>query len=122
MIDNEKIVREFVAAWSNLNADELVAYFTEDGVYHNMPAQPVSGHDNLRSFISGFLKDWEKTDWEILNLLADGDIVMVERIDRTVAAGKTVELPCFGIFEMKEGKITVWRDYFDMSTYINGLS
>ena len=122
MIDNEKIVREFVAAWSNLNTDELVAYFTEDGVYHNMPAQPVSGHDNLRNFISGFLRDWEKTDWEILNLLADGDTVMVERIDRTVAAGKTVELPCFGIFEMKEGKITVWRDYFDMSTYINGLS
>ena len=122
MIDNEKIVREFVAAWSNLNADELVAYFTEDGVYHNMPAQPVSGHDNLRSFISGFLRDWEKTDWEILNLLAGGDIVMVERIDRTVAAGKAVELPCFGIFKMKEGKITVWRDYFDMSTYINGLS
>ena len=122
MIDNGKIVREFVAAWSNLNTDELVAYFTEDGVYHNMPAQPVSGHDNLRNFISGFLRDWEKTDWEILNLLAGGDIVMVERIDRTVAAGKTVELPCFGIFEMKGGKITVWRDYFDMSTYINGLS
>jgi len=122
MKEKKKIVREFVAAWSNLNTDELVAYFTEDGVYHNMPAQPVSGHDNLRNFISGFLRDWEKTDWEILNLLAGGDIVMVERIDRTVAAGKTVELPCFGIFEMKEGKITVWRDYFDMSTYINGLS
>jgi ketosteroid isomerase-like protein len=39
-----------------------------------------------------------------------------------VADGKAVELPCFGIFEMKEGKITAWRDYFDMSTYINGLS
>ena len=87
-----------------------------------MPAQPVSGHDNLRNFISGFLRDWEKTDWEILNLLAGDDIVMVERIDRTVDAGKTVELPCFGIFEMKEGKIVVWRDYFDMSTYIKGLS
>ena len=122
MLDNEKIVREFIAAWSNLNADELVAYFTEDGVYHNMPAQPVAGHDNLRNFISGFMADWEKTDWEILNLLASGDIVMVERIDRTVAAGKAVELPCFGVFEMKDGRITAWRDYFDMSTYIKALS
>ncbi|NCF18485.1 MAG: limonene-1,2-epoxide hydrolase [Haliea sp.] len=122
MIDNEKIVREFIAAWSNLNTDELVDYFAVDGIYHNMPTQPVSGHDDLRNFISGFLSGWEKTDWEILHLLAAGDIVMVERIDRTVAGGKTVELPCFGIFEMKEGKIAVWRDYFDMSTYINGLS
>ena len=122
MTDNEKIVREFIAAWSNLNTDEIVNYFAEDGVYHNMPAQPVSGHDDLRKFISGFSSTWEKTDWEILNLLAADDIVMVERIDRTVAAGKKVDLPCFGIFEMKDGKIAAWRDYFDMSTYINGLS
>ena len=122
MTDNEKIVRDFIAAWSELNVDQLVAYFAEDGVYHNMPTQPVSGHDDLRNFISGFVRDWEKTDWEILNLLAAGDLVMVERVDRTVAAGKTVELPCFGVFEMKEGKIAVWRDYFDMSTYLSGLS
>ena len=87
-----------------------------------MPAQPVSGHHDLRTFISGFSGNWEKTDWDILNLLAADDIVMVERVDRTVVAGKTIELPCFGIFEMKQGKIAVWRDYFDMSTYINGLS
>ena len=87
-----------------------------------MPAQPASGRNDLRKFISGFSSNWEKTDWEILNLLAADDIVMVERVDRTVVAGKTVELPCFGVFEMKDGKIAVWRDYFDMSTYINGLS
>ena len=122
MTDNEKIVRDFIAAWSRLNTDEIVDYFAEDGVYHNMPAQPVKGHDDLRAFISGFSGTWEKTDWEILNLLAADDIVMVERIDRTVAGGKSVDLPCFGIFEMKEGKIAEWRDYFDMSTYINGMS
>ena len=92
MTDNQKIVREFIAAWSNLNADELVAYFTEDGVYHNMPTQPVSGHDDLRAFISGFMSNWEKTDWEILNLLSAGDMVMVERVDRTLAAGKSVDM------------------------------
>ena len=122
MTENERIVREFIAAWSKLNTDELVGYFTEDGIYHNMPAKPVSGHGDLRAFISAFLESWEKTDWEILNLLAADDIVMVERVDRTLAAGKEVELPCCGIFEMKEGKIAVWRDYFDMQTYIKGLS
>lgn len=122
MIDNEKVVREFIAAWSNLDTDELVAYFTDDGVYHNMPTEPVVGHDDLRNFITGFSADWEKTDWVILNLLAAGDTVMVERVDRTVAGGKTVELPCVGVFEMKDGKIAIWRDYFDLSTYINGLS
>jgi limonene-1,2-epoxide hydrolase len=122
MATNEEIIRDFIAAWSRLNTDELVAYFSEDGVYHNMPAGPVTGHDALRAFIVAFLADWNKTDWEILNLLVDGDIVVVERMDRTVAAGKPVDLPCCGVFEMKNGKIAVWRDYFDMTTYIKALS
>ena len=122
MADNEQIIRAFIAAWSNLDADELVEYFTTDGVYHNMPTQPISGHENLKPFIAAFLSGWDETDWEIVNLLADGDIVMVERMDRTVAGGKPVNLPCFGIFHMRDGKIAEWRDYFDMATYTNALS
>ena len=41
MTNNERIVRNFIAAWSRLDAAELVDYFAPDGVYHNIPAQPV---------------------------------------------------------------------------------
>lgn len=122
MSNNETIIREFVAAWSNLDADELATYFTDDGVYYNMPTQPISGRDNVRAFIGNFMGPWESTDWEIINIMAEGDIVMVERMDHTVAAGNKIELPCFGIFEMEDGKIKVWRDYFNLATYTSGLS
>lgn len=117
MKDNETVIRRFIADWSSLDPDRLVAYFTEDGVYHNMPMKPVAGHTALRAFISGFMRDWERTDWEIVNLLSRGDLVMAERIDRTVAGGRPVELPCVAVFEMRKGRIAVWRDYFDMATY-----
>ena len=78
MTENETIIREFVAAWSNLDADELATYFTEDGTYYNMPTQPISGRENVRDFIANFMRPWESTEWEILNLLVEGDIVMVE--------------------------------------------
>ena len=117
MADNETIVRDFIAAWSKLDVSQLVNYFSPDGIYHNMPMQPISGHENLTNFIAAFLSNWDSTDWEVINLLADGDMVMVERIDRTVVGGKSVELPCFGCFELRDGKISVWRDYFDMATY-----
>ena len=122
MTNNEKIVRNFIAAWSRLNTEELVGYFCEDGVYHNMPADPVSGHEALTGFIGAFISGWDKTDWEILNLLVDGDVILVERMDRTIAGGKSVDLPCCGVFEMRRVKIAVWRDYFDMTTYINAMS
>ena len=86
-----------------------------------MPIQPIMGHDNLHKFIQNFLKDWDKTEWEIVHLLANGDLVMVERVDRTVVDGKQVDLPCVGVFEMENGKIKVWRDYFDMATYTKGV-
>ena len=122
MTENETIIREFVAAWSNLDADELATYFTEDGTYYNMPTQPISGRENVRDFIANFMRPWESTEWEILNLLVEGDIVMVERVDHTVALGNNIDLPCLGYFLMEDGKIKMWRDYFDLATYTSALS
>ncbi|MBL9096866.1 MAG: limonene-1,2-epoxide hydrolase, partial [Alphaproteobacteria bacterium] len=68
-----------------------------------------------------FLKMWSKTDWDILNIVSKGNVVIAERLDRTVAMGKNVNLPCCGVFEMENGKIKVWRDYFDMGTYMKAL-
>lgn len=118
---NIETVRAFIAAWSRLDTDELVAYFTHDGVYHNMPIAPAAGHEHLRSFISAFLKNWTATRWDVVNIAGAGDVVFVERIDRTMVGDKSVELPCCGVFEMKNGKIAVWRDYFDMATYTRAI-
>lgn len=122
MPDNVSIVRDFIAAWSRLDVDELLAYFAEDGVYHNMPIAPVQGHAALRPFISGFLAGWTSTDWEIRTIIGAGDVVIAERIDRTIANGKPVDLPCCGVFELAGGKIKAWRDYFDMVTYTRALA
>ncbi|MCP3992818.1 MAG: DUF4440 domain-containing protein [Actinomycetia bacterium] len=120
--DNVAVVTEFVEAWSRLDADELAAYFTEDGCYHNMPAGPVSGRDNVRNMIAAFTADWTETEWDLLNIVGEGDVVIAERLDRTKAGDKAVDLPCTGVFEMEDGKIKVWRDYFDMATFVKGMS
>ncbi len=122
MSDNKQIIRDFIAAWSRLDADELAGFFTDDGTYYNMPLEPVSGRDNVREFISGFVSAWSATDWEVLNLVGDGDVVIAERVDRTKAGDKSVDLPCTGVFEMRDGKIAMWRDYFDMGTYAAAMT
>ena len=122
MRTNEDIVRDFIAAWSRLDVDEIVAFFTPDGTYHNMMNKPVSGHDNLRRFIGGFIKDWTETNWDILNIVSQGDVVMAERLDRTRLGTKSVDLPCCGVFELAGGKIRIWRDYFDLATYTRTIA
>jgi limonene-1,2-epoxide hydrolase len=119
---NERVIRDFIVSWSNLNADELVEYFTDDGVYYNMPMEPVSGKENIRQFIAGFIQPWTKTTWDILSIASKDDIVIVERLDRTLAGEKKVDLPCVGVFEMENGKIKIWRDYFDSNTYSEAMN
>lgn len=121
-MDNEQVVRSFIAAWSELKAEPLVDYFTDDGTYHNMMLDPVSGRANLLEFITGFLANWSETNWELLHVVAKGDLVIAERVDRTRIGDRSVALPCVGVFEMQDGKIKVWRDYFDMATYTNAFA
>lgn len=120
--DNVAVVQAFIAAWSRLDVDELVSFFTPDGIYHNMPIAPVQGHEALRQFIAGFAGGWSDTAWEVCNIIGAGDVVMAERIDRTKVGGKPLALPCVGVFELADGKIRVWRDYFDMATYTAALA
>jgi limonene-1,2-epoxide hydrolase len=118
-----EIITNFCAAWANLDTDELMGYFAEDGVYYNMPAEPWEGAAAVRAGIDSFLKSWSKTDWELLNIAANGNIVIAERIDRTDVGDKHVDLPCVGVFELDDdGKIKVWRDYFDMGTFVKAMS
>ena len=118
MTDNAQIIRDFIAAWSRLDPVELASYFTADGCYYNMPTQPVRGRDNVQKFIGGFIANWSATDWEILHLVAQDDVVFCERVDRTAFASGGVDLPCLGVFEMSDGKIKEWRDYFDLNTFM----
>lgn len=114
---NERVIREFVAAWPRLDAKELAGYFAEDGVYHNMPMGPVSGRANVERLIAGFIGSWTQTEWELRNVLCAGNLVVAERVDRIRAGDKFVELPCVGVFELERGKIKRWRDYFDLGIY-----
>jgi limonene-1,2-epoxide hydrolase len=118
---NEETIRDFIAAWSRLDPEELAGYFCEDGAYHNMPIGPVKGRKNVEEMIRGFISSWTETEWEILHLVARGEVVIAERVDRTKAGDKSVDLPCAGVFEMEEGKIKVWRDYFDLGAYMRGM-
>ena len=120
--ENETVIREFLKAWSRLDPKELASYFTDDGIYHNMPLQPVQGREKIQRFIGGFISSWTKTDWEVVNIVAAGDLVIAERVDRTKAGDKSVDLPCVGVFELENGKIKVFRDYFDLGTYMKAMS
>jgi limonene-1,2-epoxide hydrolase len=117
-----EVVRRFCDAWAGGDLDAIVGAFTDDAVYHNMPIDPVTGPEAIRGFIEGFLGGVDSVEFRVLNIAADGDVVLTERVDVFSAPGRHVELPVMGTFEVRDGRITAWRDYFDLQTFLDGLS
>ena len=48
--------------------------------------------------------------------------MFTERVDRFRAGDTWLELPVCGVFEVRDGRITLWRDYFDLATFTNAVS
>jgi limonene-1,2-epoxide hydrolase len=116
-----ELVRRFCAAWADLDLDTLVGYFTDDAVYHNIPIAPVSGRDAIRTTIEGFTAGTERIEFRVGAIAADGPTVLTERVDVFVMPGATIELPVMGVFEVRDGRIAAWRDYFDLNQFTSQL-
>jgi limonene-1,2-epoxide hydrolase len=116
MSDAIDLIREFCDAFGKgATIDEIVAYFTDDAVYHNIPVEPVVGPEGIRGVFAMFTTGVERIEFRVLNIVGDGTVVLTERVD------KTIELPVMGTFEVRDGKIAKWRDYFDLNQYMSQL-
>lgn len=113
----DALVTEFCKKWSSPDAAELAAYFTEDGIYHNVPMDPVVGPEAIKEFIAGFTAAFDGIDFRVHRQVSDQNIVMNERTDvMRLKDGGEIALPVMGVFEVVDGKIIKWSDYFDMAT------
>ncbi len=113
--ENEKIVANFCDTWKRMNVDEMLSYFTDDAVYHNIPMEPLKGKSEIRKALHQFAGMMKAIEIKIVNSVAAGSLVINERIDTIVMPdGKRTGAPVAGVFELRGGKICAWRDYFDM--------
>jgi limonene-1,2-epoxide hydrolase len=111
---NDRLVRDFIAAWERRDSDFIIGCFADDAVYHSMPLSPIEGKHAIADWVRGF-EATKPGRLEIHHQIAAGDVVMNERTDRIVLNGHPVTLPITGVFEMHNGKIRAWREYFDLT-------
>lgn len=117
---NEAIIELFVERMNALDWDGVYALMSDDIVYHNMPFPPLEGLDAVKGFFSA-VGNISESDWTIDNIACQGDVVLTERLDNFVLDGAGVSLPVMGIFELRDGKICKWREYFDLKTFEDQL-
>ncbi len=118
-----KVVSSLVDAFNASDMTRIMSHFTDESVYHNIPVQPVTGEKAIRDVIQNFMGMSSKVDWTVLHLVeGPNGVVLTERVDRFMINGKWVALPVMGTFEVVNGKIRAWRDYFDMNQFQSQLA
>lgn len=118
MSGNRDTVTSFIDACNAKDMERLLGLIAPECVYHNIPLQPVTGPDGVRAVLDGIFPQAREVDWVVHQIAeTEAGVVLTERTDRFLIGEKWVELPVMGAFEVQGGKITAWRDYFDMQQF-----
>jgi limonene-1,2-epoxide hydrolase len=111
----------FIAAWPTGDATTLARFFSDDAEYHNGPLTPVQGREAIMESLATMMGMGGEVDTDIQNLVADGPVVIIERVDYWRSGEKTAGLRIAGVFEVHDRVITAWRDYFDSNEFNSQL-
>lgn len=118
-----ELVTALIKANEARDIDALLAVLSEDARYENVPMSVLTGHDEIKAMLEGFLGSAKEVAWEVLHQVEQGNVVMNERVDRFVMAdGKKISIRVAGLFEIRDGKIAVWRDYFDLNEFTGQMA
>ena len=109
-------VEAFLEAFVAMDFDRALPYLVDDVEYTNIPLLTVRGHAGVREVLEPFFAPIHENEFLILRRAATGPVVFLERLDRHRLDQGWRELPVNSVFEVHEGMITVWRDYFDLAT------
>jgi limonene-1,2-epoxide hydrolase len=115
-IDAASVVNNFLRVFESMDFDAALPMLADDCEYTNVPLGTVRGHAGVRSVLEPFFAPIHENEFVVLRTAAEGPVVVVERLDRHRLDHGWRELPVVGVFEVHDGRITVWRDYFDAMT------
>ena len=117
----EETVEAFIAAFTNGEPARAAELAANDIVYDNIGLGSTS-FESIVPTINGtqamfeFLAPLQDVEWVIHRQISSGSLVVNERTDKMTFSGARIDLPVLGVFEVVDGKITMWRDYCDMRT------
>ena len=124
--DPGDLVTRFIGLLSERDLDGAAALVSEDFEYDNVPMGVARGPRALHDTLSGFFALCTVVDWEILRQVSSGNLargtVLNERDDRIEIHGRRTTLPVAGVFEVRDGRIVLWRDYFDKETLLTAMA
>jgi limonene-1,2-epoxide hydrolase len=116
-----RVVERFMEHLRRGDLDEAVALLAVDVRYENVGLPTVQGRERVRRLFGRAYEDGAGFDVTIHTICADGPSVLTERTDFLTFRKLHIRLWVCGRFDVRDGQIVLWRDYFDVVDFGKGL-
>jgi limonene-1,2-epoxide hydrolase len=120
--DKLKVANDMVQAWNDRDWEQMFQLFAEDGVLHSVGKKPMNGREEIRERLAGLLAGIDQIELKILNMGVVNDVVFLERADDFIFNGRHGVVPVVGVMEIENGKVKVWREYYDHKTLADAVA
>ncbi|MDT5339224.1 MAG: limonene,2-epoxide hydrolase [Mycobacterium sp.] len=121
--DVAPVVESFLhAVLRDKDFDTVEALLADDVVYENVGYPTLRGGQRI---VTTFRRMAAKMPWlcwdvRIHRIVTDGTSVLTERTDAIIIGPFQAHFWVCGVFEVRDGRITLWRDYFDLFDMFKG--
>jgi limonene-1,2-epoxide hydrolase len=113
--DPATVVRSFLGRLEDLDVDAALAFADPAILYHNKGLPPARGIATFEKQMRALAKHATAFEARIHHLAADGPIVLTERTDAIEVRRFRSEFWVCGTFDVRDGRIVLWRDHFDFA-------
>ena len=120
-IDTAHTVEVFLAALQDQDVDAAGAVLDEHLVYQNVGFPTIRGRARAMKLFRG-MEGRARFEVKTHRIAVNGSTVLTERTDALVFGRVRLQFWVCGVFEVKDGRITLWRDYFDMFDFTKALA
>ena len=116
------VVEDFLGALERLDIDRVLELSHPDITYQNVPFRPARGVAQFEGQLRKFERFATGFEARNHNIAANGSTVLTERTDVLEFGPAPVDLWVCGTFEIRDGKVFVWRDRFDFANFLAGTA
>jgi limonene-1,2-epoxide hydrolase len=107
------VVRRFLQALADVDTDTAIELVADDLVYENVSLPTIRGKERFARGARTFARRNVGFDVRIHRIAQSGTTVLTERTDALFYGRFRSQFWVCGVFEVVDGRITLWRDYFD---------
>lgn len=118
---SEEVVERFLTALVQQDHNVISELLHSDVLYTNVSLPTFRGGKRVAGLIKLALSSSRKLQVKNHQIVAKGNIVLTERTDIVEIGPLHIGFWVCGTFKVENGKIILWRDYFDWLNVSQGL-